>query len=589
MDTQNLRIFLSFLKPVRGRLILAAILQAFASLITLIPFAAIVYLSEKTLAGQFSMSIAYSVSAYVLAAIVARIALTLTASSLCHFADNDFHFHIRKSFLQSFDSVPLSWFSAHQSGEVKKLLQDDINVMHQLVAHFSMDAIHLLIWPAVILIYLASYSLSFTLVSLIPALASFFVYLWQVWHFSQHMDEYDQRLTEINAATVELVQGIAPIKLFSPEKGVPRRFDTASHSFTRAFASWVKGLIPFSSANEVLVSPLASVLWICLTGTLFIQQGWIRPVEIVPFLLVGTGLGGPLQTLSGTYTQVQKALEAAGRVATLFQQTPLPVPSVPESPKGSALRFEQVSFGYEPEHPVIHNIELDIPQSSITALVGPSGAGKSTLAKLLLRFADPDSGEIRLGTVPLTKIAPDQLRQQLGFVFQDPYLLQTSIHDNIALSSKTASREAVEHAARLACIHERIQKCPKGYDSILGQDVQFSGGENQRLAIARAFLADPPVLVLDEPTAHADPLSERALQKAISNLTKNRTVVVIAHRLQSIIHADQIVVMDKGQIVEKGKHLELLAQNGLYAQLWNTAQEHTAVPKASHSFIPQPE
>lgn len=586
MNVHNFRILLSFLKPVRSRLFLACVLQTFASLVTLVPFAAIVYLSERTMVGQFSMELAYRVSAYVLGAIVARIAFSISASALCHFADNDFHFHVRRRFIQSFDSVPLRWFLTHQSGELKKLLQDDINAMHQLVAHFSMDAIHLLVWPTVIVVYLASYSASFMAIALVPAVASFIVYLWQIWHFSKHLDEYDARLTEINNATVELVQGIAPIKLFSPEKGVPKRFQNATSGFAKAFTSWTRGLIPFSSANEVLVSPLASVLWICLTGTLFIQQGWLEPIEILPFLLVGTGLGGPLQTISGTYTQLQKALEAAGRVAALFHQKPLPVPASPQEPRDAAIQFDNVTFSYAPGSPVIKNVSFSIAPGSLTALVGPSGAGKSTLANLLLRFADPDSGHIRIGGVSLTDIAPDTLHQYISFVFQDPYLLRASIYDNIALASTSPSHEEVERAARLACIHERIMECPKGYDSIIGQDVQFSGGESQRLSIARAFLADSPILVLDEPTAHADPLSERALQQAISHLAANRTVLVIAHRLKSIVNAEQIIVMDKGHIAEKGRHEELLANEGVYCALWSIATQDQLGAKPAPSPHP---
>ena len=256
---------------------------------------------------------------------------------------------------------------------------------------------------------------------------------------------------------------------------------------------------------------------------------------------------------------------------TALLQTPVlehPAPGERQRPHGNRICLEQVGYGYAPGQPVLSNIDLVLEPGTITAIVGPSGAGKSTLARLLLRFFDPTEGCITLGGADLRHIDSTDLYQHIGFVLQDVRLVQASVRDNIALGRPAASQQAIEAAARAARLHERILRLPRGYDSVVGEDACFSGGEQQRVGIARAVLLDAPVLVLDEATAAVDADSEVAIQGALSRFAQGRTLVVIAHRLDTVMHADQIVVVDEGRIQEHGRHDQLLARKGLYARLW---------------------
>ena len=237
-------------------------------------------------------------------------------------------------------------------------------------------------------------------------------------------------------------------------------------------------------------------------------------------------------------------------------------------PHGNSVEFDAVTFSYDGDHDVLHDVSVTLPAGSITALVGPSGSGKSTLATLVPRFHDVASGAVRIGGVDVRDVDPTVLYRQVGFVLQDVQLLGISIADNIRLGRGDATDEEVYTAAEAAHIHGRILDLPNGYASVVGEDAHFSGGEAQRISIARALLADTPILVLDEATAFADPDSEAQIQAALSRLIEGRTVLVIAHRLGSVVGADNIVVLADGRVAEQGRHDELVDRGGHYARMW---------------------
>jgi ATP-binding cassette subfamily B protein IrtA len=305
----------------------------------------------------------------------------------------------------------------------------------------------------------------------------------------------------------------------------------------------------------------------------------MEAADLLPFLFLGTAFGAQITSVLYGFVPMREARQAARRIGDLLEETELDrsrsTRAIPPGPLG--LRFADVSFGYRPRKPVLKSIDLVLAPGTLTALVGPSGAGKSTLAGLPGRFHDVTEGSIRLltsdGEIDIRDVTPEALQRSVGFVFQDVRLIKGSLKENIALARPDASMAEIEDAARAAQIHERIVAAPRGYDSIVGDEVRLSGGEAQRLSIARALLADPPLLVLDEATAFADPESEHLVQKALGALLGRRTVLVVAHRLHTIVHADCIAVMQDGRIVQRGHHEELLARPGLYRDLWQAGEK----------------
>ena len=296
----------------------------------------------------------------------------------------------------------------------------------------------------------------------------------------------------------------------------------------------------------------------------------MAPADLLPFLLLGLGLTAPVAALGHGFDDMQAARRAVGRIRDVLAVPSLPEPAHPVAPQGHRVELRDVRFGYDADHEVLRGIDLVLEPGTVTAIVGPSGSGKSTLVQLLPRFFDPTHGSVALGGVDLRELGSRELYRLVSFVFQDVRLLRASVADNIALAVPHADLDDVVRAARLANIHDRILELPRGYDTVLGEEATLSGGEAQRISIARALLADAPVLVLDEATAFADPQTEQAVRRALATLAGDRTILVIAHRLETVADADTVVVLENGSIVERGSPAELLAQNGKFAEFWRS-------------------
>ncbi|MFD5556473.1 ABC transporter ATP-binding protein [Streptomyces sp. NPDC127068] len=582
----------ALLAPVRGRLALAVVLQAVAALASVVPFIAVAELGRVLLdpgpGGEVDRDRAWWVAGTGAAAMLTGLALTLAAGALTHLADNDLSLALRRRLAAHLGRVPLGWFTDRNSGLVRKAVHDDVSAMHHLVGHTLTDITRAAVVPLASVAYLFVMDWRLTLVTLVPVVIGLALYGRMAGSASARANHarYDEALARVGAASVEFAHGITVVKTFGRARRAHRRFTDATDALSAHFLDWVRGMMRTGATVELILSPVFLLLWILGVGVLFVSRGWVEAVDLLPFALLGLGLTAPVLGLGYSAEDVRKARQAADRVGAILATPalPEPAPGGRATADGTTVEFDRVSFGYDDRSRALDEVSLTLRPGSVTALVGPSGSGKTTLARLLPRFYDVTGGAIRIGGADLRELPAAHLYRLVSFVFQDVQLLRASVRENLTLARPDATDEEVASAARAAQIHDRILELPDGYDTVVGEGALFSGGEAQRLSIARALLADTPVLVLDEATAFADPESEAAIQEALSRLVVGRTLLVIAHRLATISGADQIAVLERGRIVERGTHAELLALGDRYARSWaideRSGQEGPAVHPA---------
>ncbi|NNH71815.1 ABC transporter ATP-binding protein [Nocardia uniformis] len=597
------------LAPVAGTLSLASVIIAISSVCAVVPFLLIVQACRELLADATDTDRVWRLLLIAVVVLVVRAVLQAAALTWSHLVDAGYQLTLRRLLADKLTRVPLGWFGERTSSDVKKYLHDDVEALHYLVAHARLDFVGSVTIPLVTLIYLATVDWRLTLVLLLPL----FVYALCM---KKMLDEPGrERIVAYNAAeqrtreaTVEFVDGIQVVRAFGRAGKAHSVFQDAVEHQTESVRRLKLPVVTVQSISETVVAPVFVMLLVVVAGLAGVGAGWIEPIDVLPFLLVGLGLGSSLLGLGYGAQALRTAGDAALRLHELMRTPELAsgagssasegvdsghkhagmtegaassaaaavAAATPEVPAGT-VRFEGVTFGYRADHQVLRGVDLELAPGTITALVGPSGSGKSTLAKLLPRFYDVDAGRISIGGRDIRDFPTEELYRTVGFVFQDVRLIRGSIRDNLLLARPDADGAALERAARAAQIHERITALPRGYDSEIGVDATLSGGEAQRLSIARTLLADTPVLVLDEATAFADPESEAAVQDALAVLVAGRTVLVIAHRLHTITDVDRILVLENGTLAEQGSHADLRDANGLYQRLWeiNEAALHS--------------
>jgi len=576
-DTDRPRPLATVLGPVRAPLALAMVLQALASAAGVGVLIAMVQVGDRLL-GPAATGTVWPVALAGAAAALAAVLLATAATVVTHLADSRLQLRLRRALADRLSRMPLTWFTRQGSGRVKKIVHDDVQTMHYLVAHTVLDVTAVVVTPLVAVAYLASVAWWLALISLLPLAAGLGLFRRAMAGAGPKMAAYGQAAREINSAAVEFVDGIAVLKTFGQTGVAHRRFRQAAEAFSDFFARWAAGTTGITTASQLVVTAPVVLLIVLGVGVPAAVAGQLAPSALVAFVLLAPAVAAPAAGIGGRVQALRTGLGAAAEVAALIHHPDDQVSGGTGNPDGTSVRLTGVSFSYDGTRQVLDGVDLELVPGTVTALVGPSGAGKSTVARLIAGFHRPTAGLVSVGGVAVEELDPAVLHRTIGFVLQDVILLRASVAENIALARPDAGHDEIEAAARAAQIHDRIVAEPAGYEAVVGVDVSFSGGEAQRISIARALLADPPVLVLDEATAYADPHAESAIQRALSALAAGRTLLVIAHRLASVRAADQIVVLDQGRVVEQGIHPELLARDGRYARMWQAQEPHRPAP-----------
>lgn len=472
--------------------------------------------------------------------------------------------HLRK--------LPMGWFNRQRSGDLAGRLTTDITFVEHMWSHFIQPFVSGLSMPIFLTIFLLVADWRLGIVMLCGFPLTILALLWTFIMSRNAGIKLAEANSAVQSALLEYVQSIAVIRSFGRFGNVWKKLVEILDDQRKAWFHAEAKSAPFLSCFGFVLE--LSYISLVLFGVYWFFDKTLSATQVLIFLVISLPVYRQLFEVGQATVMLRLASRSLGRIDAIMQQKTLPEPEQPKLPKGYEITFENVGFSYDSQKDapkVLDHVSCTIFPQQLTAIVGQSGAGKTTFVHLIARLWDVDEGRICLGGVDLREIGTENLHHQIGMVFQDVLLFSGSVRDNIKIGKEDATLDEIIEAAKKAEAHDFIMELPQGYETLLDENgSSLSGGERQRISIARAFLKNAPILLLDEATASLDPSSEAEIQRAMSALTKTRTVVVIAHRLKSVRRADNIIVLDNGNIVEQGKHDELIAANGLYNKLWNS-------------------
>lgn len=582
MDTNKRKTGLARLIEIAGtkrRLLIGAMLLAvITAIVQFVPIIAVynilIELAEHALDPSLIDKAYIWLWSYIaLGAFFAFGVLTFASLMLSHIAAFNILYEIRMQLVQKMVRLPLGFFSRRASGELKKIMSDDVERIELFIAHHIPDIVTALLFPLILVSYM--FAVDWRLAIVVLAVLAMAFYVMGRMYTGKKIREVSKRYVEtlgrMNASIVEYIRGIQVVKTFTESTNAYRKLNDDIKEY-RKFANEVN--VQYQPTYVGFLTILSSALLFIIPVAVWLFVGSASYATFVPvllmFLFFGVAVFFPVLKLLWIGSFLNQNNMGVQKIDDILYMDEIEEPDIPRHPKDASVEFRNVSFAYDTT-PILKAISFISHPGTITALVGPSGAGKSTVAMLAARFWDVQSGEILIGGVPVKEIPTSVLMDNVAFVFQDNMLFFDTIEENIRMGNKTATFEEVARAACAAQCHEFIESLPNGYQTLVGEGgIYLSGGEAQRIALARAILKDSPIILLDEATAFADPENEGKILAAFSHLIKGKTVLVIAHGLSTITNADRILYVDKGVIAEQGTHEQLLALKGEYARMWET-------------------
>ena len=567
----------------KGLLILAGVLSALSACCMLIPYLAVYQVLNNLLenAGEINNVNKEYLTDWgwiAFAGLIGGLLLLYGALMSSHMAAFRILYGLRVRLSEHIGRLPLGYLNNSSTGAIKKALEQNVEKIELFIAHTIPDLVNAAATVAVMFVLFFSLNGWMAAACLLAIVISILVQFSLMFgrkskdFFRQYFDTSEQ----MSASAVQYVRGMPVVKIFGQTVASFRQFSQSIYAFKKyalhVCDTYQPGMVWFT----VLLNSI--VTFILPVGLLLLSR---EPGNVVLagvylfFIILGPGVAAPFHKLTFLASNTREIDEGVSRLDAIFEEKPVPEPVIPQSPHKHDIRFEHVSFSYEntketTRTEALKDISFTAHAGEITALVGPSGSGKSTIANLIPRFWDVTQGAIKIGGINIREIATEQLMDRVSFVFQDSFLFFDTLYENIRVGKSDATEEEVHAAARAAQCDEFIGRLPQGYQTLIGEGgVYLSGGEEQRVSVARAILKNSPILVLDEATAFADPENEYKMQLALQELIKDKTVIIIAHRLSSIISANQIIVLKEGEIVQKGVHAELSRKEGVYKKMWD--------------------
>ena len=564
----------------KGLIFLSALLSSLAAIASFIPYIAVYFMIREILnvfpdLVQLDMGRIMNYGWLALAGIVANILLYFLAIFSSHIAAFGTLYDLKVLFADHITKIPLGYHLTIGSGRLRKIMDENIESVEGFIAHQFPDFVASITAPIVMVIILFVVDWRFGLASLAGIILAFIAEFigFGSGAMKENMGKYQKASEEMNNASVEYVRGMSVVKAFNQTASSFKKLQEAISGYTewvlKFSLGWQNCMPAFTTIINNIYLILVPVGILIGSNTSNFKEFSMKFIFYLLFVPAIAGVLNKIMYISESFMQIDGNV---ARMDEILNIPEMPETANPQKPQGEDVVFDHVSFTYtgNNEEKALESVSFAAKQGQITAIVGPSGGGKSTIANLISRFWDVTDGKITIGGVDLRDMAQNDLMRQVSFVFQDIFLFKQSILDNIRMGNPNATEEQVIEAAKAAQCHEFISKLPNGYKTVFGtKGIHLSGGERQRIAIARAIIKDSPIIVLDEATAFSDPENEYLIQKAFEKLMQNKTVIIIAHRLSTIRNADKIIVMEKGHLVEEGKHNELVAAGGRYSQMWN--------------------
>ena len=566
-----IRTLLSFAGPCKGKMILSVFCAILSVGGGFVPFWAvyeilILFIDQTVTLRDIQFWCLVGVAGYLV-----RVVCFGVSTILAHISAYTILEGLRLKIADRLMRAPLGEVMGRRIGYLKNIIMDKVDDIEPPLAHMIPELTSNLLLPLAIFAWMLVIDWRLGLSVLIAPILSMIPMAFLMRNYNSQYAAYMEANNHVNSVIIEYVEGIEVVKAFNQSTSSYEKFVGAVESFKGFTLDWFRST--WKTMNLMLAIMPTTLVGVLPVGLLLNRAGQITPAELAMGIILSLSIVGPLMKVT-TFINEAKSMEYAVDAANEL----LNLPVLPDSGKMVPLRhtdivLQDVSFSYgmngSEENDVLHRINLTMPEGSFTALVGPSGGGKSTIARLIARFWDVTGGSISIGGRNIKELSIRQLSELVSFVTQDNFLFNCSLKENIRLGNPNATDAEVFAAARAACCDEFIARLEKGYDTSAGDaGKRLSGGEKQRIAIARAILKNAPIVILDEATAFTDPQNEDKIQKSIMALSQGKTLLVIAHRLSTIQNADQIVVLQKGQIVDCGKQEKLLARCPLYADLW---------------------
>lgn len=565
----------------RITMVIAIVLSAVSSVINLYAFVCVYNVAREiiqSLGNISSLDQTYMVDMGWRAVFLILVSFGLYGLSLLfsHITAFNTVAKLRIQIVRHVGNLPLGYHTTNPSGKQRKIIEKNSDNLETLIAHQIPDFAGAVALPIAFLVFMFVYDWRLSLICLIPILVGFGILYYMLKDESESFAKHYQKSAEdISNSVTEYVRGIAVVKVFGQTANSFRRYKAAVKEYGDYLLKYALSMQNTDSAYHAAINGI--FFFLIPGGIILFNAGSNSEKMVLSFLFFSVLIPTVVTFLArimNSSSNLMLSKASLDAIDQILKEKPLPETKKPQSPRGYDISLDHVSFSYgETAGKALDDISLDVPEGTITALVGESGGGKSTIANLIARFWDVDEGAIRVGGVDVREMDYKHWMEQVSIVFQDTNLFKMSIKENVAVFNPDASREDVFQALHLAQCDDILEKLPQGADTVIGtKGIYLSGGEMQRIALARAILKNAPVVLLDEATAFADAENEYLIQKALDELLRGKTVIMIAHRLSTIIHADQICVLERGRIVEKGVHRELMDMHGVYARMYEEYQ-----------------